>query len=91
MSNLDTRVILAACLSARACCNLSRRAGMARRDIQSRVPLEEVSRTQEQSHGLGGHNGEVFWRGEVGDAKGVPQDDIFVVDLLVGICVNPLR
>lgn len=39
-----------------------------------------MSRAQQQRHGLRRHDGEVFGGREVRDAKGVPEDDVGVVD-----------
>lgn len=59
---------------------LTRRHRITRRYIQRRIPGEEIPRPEEQCHRLGGHDGKVFRRGEVGDAKGVPEDDVGVFD-----------
>ena len=52
----------------------TRRTGITRRDVQCRIPLEEVPRSEEERHGFGGHDRVVFGGGEMGDAKGVPED-----------------
>lgn len=60
-------------------------AAVAGRNIESWVSEEEVSRTEEQGHGLGGHDGEILWGGEVSDAESVPEHDVSVVDRGVAV------
>ncbi len=36
-----------------------------------------------------GHDGEVFWRREVRNAKGMPEDHVGVVDALVAVLLDP--
>jgi len=65
--------------------DLARRAAVAGRDVERGVLSEEVARPQEEGHGFGGHDGEVFWRGEMRDAEGVPDYDVGVVDGRVAV------
>ena len=60
--------------------NLRRGSRIARRDIEGRVAIEEVPRTQEQRHRLSRHDGVVFRRREMRETECVPQDNIGVVD-----------
>lgn len=69
--------------------NLARGAGIAGRNIHHRVAGEEVSRAEEKHHRLGRHDGEVLGGREVGHAKGVPEDNVGVVDG-GGAVTNPL-
>lgn len=68
---------------------LARRACIAGGHIQHRVSGKEVAWAQQQRHGLDRHNREILGRGEVGDAKGVPNNDVGVVDGL-GTVADPL-
>ena len=80
-SNLHARPII---LLARTCRttsrNLRRSSSEARRNIQCRVPSEEVPRTKKQRHRFRRHDGEIFRGREMGQTKGVPQDDIGIVN-----------
>lgn len=62
---------------------------VARRHIQARIPREEVSGPQQQRHWLRRHHGEVFRGREVRDAECVPEDNISVNDVGVGVCSDP--
>lgn len=70
--------------------DLARRPGIAGWDIKSWVPDEEVPRSKKQRHRLCRHDGVIFWRREVRDAKCVPKHNVLVVDLLAWIGVDPL-
>jgi hypothetical protein len=63
----------------------TRRTAITRRDVERRVLGKEVARAQQQRHGLGRHDGEVFGGGEVRDAEGVPENDVFVGDGCVAV------
>jgi hypothetical protein len=69
--------------------NVTRRPRKARRDIQGRIPEEEMARPQQQRHGLGGHDGEVLRGREMGEAEGVPEDDVGVGDVLRRVRGDP--
>jgi hypothetical protein len=58
--------------------HLRRGNGVARRHIHAGIVCEEVSRPQQQRHGLHRHNGEVLGRGDVCHAKCVPEHDVGV-------------
>jgi hypothetical protein len=60
--------------------NLARGTTIARRNIKRWISHEEIPRSKEQCHWFCRHDGEVFGGREMGDAKGVPEDDIGVVD-----------
>lgn len=68
---------------------LARRACIAGGHIQHRVSGKEVARAQQQRHGLDRHDRKILGRGKVGDAKGVPNYDVGVVDGL-GAVADPL-
>lgn len=63
--------------------HLAGRARVARRNVHDGVVLEKVARLEQQCDGLDGHDGEILGRRDVYDAKGVPQDNVGVVD---GLC-----
>jgi len=69
--------------------NTTRNAAIARRNIHTRITYEEVARSQQQRHGLSRHNRKVFRRWEMRDAECVPQHDIGVVEVLVGVGFDP--
>ena len=71
--------------------HLTGRAGKTRRDIQRGIAGEKVARPQQQRHGLGRHDGKIFRRGKVGDAKGVPEHQVGVVDPHLRIGRDPFR
>lgn len=60
---------------------LRRGNGIARRHIHTGIICEEVSRPQQQRHGLHRHDWEVFRRRDVCHAKGMPENDIGVFRL----------
>lgn len=60
-----------------------------RRNVQSRISGEEISRSQQQCHRLGRHDWIVFRTGEVGETKSVPQHNIGVGDVGGRVGVNP--
>lgn len=61
--------------------HLRRGNGVARRHVHAGVVCEEISRPQQERHGLDGHDGEVLGRGDVCHAKGVPEHDVGVFRL----------
>lgn len=61
--------------------DLTRRPCKTRHNIQRRIFGKEVSRSQQQRHGLGGHDGKVLRGGEMDDAKGVPEDNVGLGDV----------
>lgn len=71
--------------------HLTRRPRKARRHIQCRIPGEEVSRPQQHRHRLSRHDREILWAGEMDNAKGVPEHDIGVGDVLGRLIRDPLR
>lgn len=64
--------------------------GVAGRDVEDRAVGEEVARSQQQRHGLHGHEGEVLGGWDVSDTKGVPQDNVGVGDV-GGTVADPLE
>lgn len=69
--------------------NLARCAGVAGRHIHAWVLSEEVSGAQEHCHGLCGHDGVVLWCWEMGEAEGVPEHYVSVVERGAGVCGEP--
>lgn len=67
----------------------TRDTAVARRDIQRRIPREEVPWPEQQSHRLSWHDGEVLRRREVRDTKRVPEDDVCVVDICGRVGCDP--
>jgi len=51
-----------------------------RRDIEGRIPLKEITRSQQQRHRLGRHQREIFWGWKVRYAESVPENDVGVCD-----------
>ena len=70
--------------------NLARRSRIRGWHVHDRVRREKVPRPEQKSNRLGRHDGEVLRRGYVCDAKGVPKDDVLVVDGLSAVA-DPLR
>jgi hypothetical protein len=56
----------------------TRYAGVAGRNVEARVPCEEVAWPEKQCHRLCRHDGEIFRTGKVGDAESVPENNIGV-------------
>lgn len=69
--------------------NLTRRPRKTRRHIQRGIFSEEIPGPQQQGHGLRGHDGVILRAGEMGDAKGVPEDDVGVGDVGAGVGGDP--
>lgn len=67
----------------------ARNAAIARGNIHTRVACEEIARSQQQRHRLSRHDGEVFRRWEMCNSECVPQDDISIVKVLVGVSLYP--
>jgi hypothetical protein len=67
----------------------ARTAAKAWRQVQRRVAVEEVTRSQHQRHRLGGHDGEVLGGGKVHESKGVPENDVGVGDALLRVGGDP--
>lgn len=83
--NLHTRPItLLAVTPGPPSSNLRRRLSKTRRHIQSRVTSEEVPGSKEHGHRLSRHDRVIFRRGEMCQAKCVPEHDVCVVDGGVG-------
>ena len=70
---------------------LTRRLSKRGRDVEGRVAEEEVARSEVQRHWLGRHDGVVFRGREVGDAEGMPEDDVGVLDGVAARVFDPLR
>ena len=71
--------------------HLTRYTTITRRNVQRRILQEKVPRSQEQCHGLGRHDGEIFGCGEMGQAKSMPEHDVRVGNVFVGIGGDPFR
>lgn len=84
------RPILSTRMSTLSRSNLTRRARKAGRYIEGRIAEEEVPWSEQQRHGLGGHDRIVLWRREVGNAKCMPEHDVFIVDLFIRGGLDPL-
>lgn len=65
--------------------HLAWRNRLRRLHVHDGIAREEVSRSQQKRHHLCGHHREVLWRGDVGDTECVPEDNVFVLDLLASI------
>ena len=87
--NQHTRLIHTRGATALAGSDLAWGAGVAGRDVEGRVSEEEVARPQQHGHRLGGHDGVVLWRWEMGEAKRVPEHNVLVRDVLVRVAGNP--
>jgi hypothetical protein len=62
---------------------LCRGTSKARRHIEDRVAVEEVTRSKKQSHRLSRHDRVVFRGGEMGQTESMPENDIRVIDRAV--------
>ncbi len=60
-----------------------------RRHIQRRIPHKEIPRPQQHSHWLRRHDGKVFRCREMRQSKGMPQDDVFIVDFRGRVGCDP--
>ena len=90
-SNLDTRLVDTAGTAGLARSDLARRPCIAGGHIERRVSQEEVAWSQQQRHGLCRHDGEILGSREVSQAKGVPEDNVFILNVLGGVGVDPQR
>ena len=68
---------------------LARGRRVTRRDIERRVPQEEIPRSEEHRHGLRRHDRIVLGRGEMRDAERMPEDDVRVLNVFVGVLGDP--
>lgn len=90
-SHRHARLVLGTTTSSLTGSDLARSTSITGRHIKRRVAEEEVSRPQQQSHGLGGHDGEILGGREVGQSESVPEDNVLVVDLFSWVRLDPLR
>jgi hypothetical protein len=67
----------------------TRHTAIARPHIQTRIPREEISWSQQQRHRLCRHDRKVFWRREVRDAEGMPEYDVGIDEVGGRIGLNP--
>lgn len=90
-SDQNTSLVDATRTSGLACSDLAGRPGIAGWDIESGIAQEEVPRSQQHRHGLGGHDRVVLGGGEVRQAECVPEHDVFVLNVLSWVGIDPQR
>lgn len=88
-SNLHARLVDTARTASLAGSDLARGTCIAGGNIQRGVSQEEVAWSQQQRHGLRRHDGEIFRGWEMSQAKGVPQNNVFIGNVLGRVGVNP--
>jgi hypothetical protein len=60
-------------------------------NVKAWVPSEKVARPEQQCHRLSRHDWEIFWTWEMGDAKGVPENNVRVGQIDVRVRFDPRR
>lgn len=67
----------------------TRNTAVARRDIKTRVPCEEVPGSKQQTHWLGWHDGKVLRGREVSKSESVPEYDVGVLEIRCWVRGDP--